>query len=155
MLRDILVDIDQHLSKRLNDDLDETITTFSIFSFGSFYHGLRDTLEVSCNDFEGQKDADRQKVEHVMDCSSSKGSFELVTITKLTHGHNSVGDRSSNIGSHDHVDRIINVDGAGTNQRYNNRGGGRRGLEAHGTENTNHEASDGIHIVSKEPTSGT
>ena len=65
-------------------------------------------IEISADGFEGEQDSNCQEVEHIMNSGASEGAFELVSVAHLSYGNNCIGDRSTNIGSHDHVDTLLN-----------------------------------------------
>ena len=68
----------------------------------------------------------------------------------MSESHNSVGDRGSNVGSHDHVNGLAGSNRLGSDQRHHNGGGGGRGLEQDSGKNTNHESGNGVGVVSQE-----
>lgn len=57
---------------------------------------------------------------------------------------------STNVGTHDHVNSLVDGDGSGTDQRDNNRGSGGGGLEEDGGQNTNHQSGNRVDIVTEE-----
>ena len=55
---------------------------------------------ITSSYFYDEEDDDSEPVEHVVDCCSSKGPTKFIAIAHLCERDESIGGRSSNIGSH-------------------------------------------------------
>jgi len=145
---ELLVRDDDSVTKRRDKLFDGSLPLFSLCGFRVLDHGTSQSIEVSSDDLNWQKDGNSHKVEHVMDGGAGKGTLELVAVSHLSHGDNGVGDRSSNVGSHNHVDTLLDADSA-SGKGDNDRGGGGGGLQKNSSKDTNHEASNGVGVVTK------
>jgi hypothetical protein len=84
--------------KRLNVFIDGATPTVAIIGkFNILDHGGGQTAEISCNEFDGEEDANSHEVEHIMDCRSSKRTFQLVTVSHLTQSNNGTGHGSTDV----------------------------------------------------------
>ena len=90
-----------------------------------------------------------------MDGGAGEGALELVTVAEVAHGDDGVGDGGADVGSHDHVDGLLDLDGPGADEGDDDGGGGRGGLEENGAENTNHEGGDGVGVGAEDGAGGT
>jgi hypothetical protein len=90
-----------------------------------------------------------------VDGGSGEGTFELVAVSQVANGNDSVGDRSTNIGSHDHVNTLTDRNRLSSNKRHNDGSGGGRRLKKNGSEDANHESGNGIGFITKEFSGGT
>lgn len=91
-LDDVLVGNDDHLGEWSNKLLDRSDPLFTITCTEVSDTKRGQTVEVSGDKFDGEEDSNGQKIEHIVDCGSSKCAFELVAISHLSHGDNGIGD---------------------------------------------------------------
>jgi hypothetical protein len=70
----------------------------------------------------------------------------------MSHSDDGVGDRGSNVGTHDHVDGSLNIE-ASRNKRHHDGGGGGRTLEKHSGKNSNHETGNWVRVVAEKRSS--
>mmetsp|Transcript_6075 Transcript_6075/g.17049 ORF Transcript_6075/g.17049 Transcript_6075/m.17049 type:complete len:590 (-) Transcript_6075:453-2222(-) len=150
-LGDTLVDNNDALSKGRDNLLDRSFPLFVILDIGVLDHGLGQGVQVSSNGFHREQDSDSHKVEHIVNGGTGKGTFELISISHLSHGNNGVGDGSSDVGSHDHVDTLFDRDGSifSSNKGDNNGGGGGGRLKKDSGKDTDHQSSNGVGVVTK------
>ena len=90
-----------------------------------------------------------------MDGGSSKCTLKFVSISQVTHSNNSVGNRSSDVSSHNHENSRLDSYRSSSYKGHNDRSGGRRRLDKNSTDNSNHNSCDGIRIISEKRSSGT
>ncbi len=57
---------------------------------------------------------------------------------------------STDVGSHDHVDTLVDGDGSGTDKGNNNGSGGGGRLEEDGGQDTNHQSSNRVDVITEE-----
>mmetsp|Transcript_14840 Transcript_14840/g.35958 ORF Transcript_14840/g.35958 Transcript_14840/m.35958 type:complete len:553 (-) Transcript_14840:1626-3284(-) len=150
----LLVDNDDALSKRGNKLLDWSLPLFSILGLEVLDTSLGEVEKVSGGSLNRKQDTNGKKVEHIVDSGSSESTLELVTISHVSHGDDSVGDRSTNIGTHNHKDSLLDRDSVGSDKGDNNGGGGGRGLKKDGGNNTNHQSGNGVHVITEKSTGG-
>lgn len=65
-----------------------------------------------------------------------------------------VGHRSSDVGSHNHVDGILNRNGPRSHERDNDGGCGGGRLEHNGNKHTDHKTGDGVGLFAKQGSGG-
>jgi hypothetical protein len=90
-----------------------------------------------------------------VDGGSGESTLELVAVSQVTNGNDGVGDRSTNVGSHDHVNTLTDRNRVSSNKRHNDGSCGGRRLKKNGSEDANHESGNGIGFVTKECSGGT
>ena len=147
---DGLVLDNDHLSKRLDVLANGSLPSLAVFRISVLGHGLGQMIEVSSDDLQRHKNSNTEEIEHVVARGSSESTLKLVGVTHLSDGNNSVGDRSTNVGSHDHVDTLAHrEDRVVTNKRHNDRGGRGGGLEEYGGKDTNHQSCNRVGVVSE------
>ena len=78
----------------------------------------------------------------IMNCARGEGAFKLLLTSHVPKGDNRVGDRGSDIRSHDDRDREIQRQGAGSNQADGQRGRKRRTLDQAGREDQQQPPTD-------------
>ncbi len=149
----LAVGLDDAFSERCNELLDGSFPSFTIRRRGILDHGSRQVTKITGCNLEGEKDAHGHVVEHIVHGGTGKGAFQLIRISQLTQRHQRVCDGSTNVGSHDHVNRLTNRNGR-TDERDNDGSGGRRRLQQDRRQDTHHETSDGVSFVTKQGTGG-
>jgi hypothetical protein len=155
ILDNILVSDNDQFSKRGNNLLDGALPLFSFVSLEVSDACSSEVFEHTRSALKGEEDSNSQKVEHVMDSGSSESTFELVSISQVTHGNDCVGNGSTDVGSHNHVDTLASRDGFSSDKRDDDRGGSRRRLKEDSGEDTNHETGNRVGFVSEKLSSGT
>lgn len=88
----VLVGLDDLAGKRSDPLLDRSDPLFSVLGLEVADAGTGKSSEVSGDELNRKEDTDSQKVEHIVDGGSSEGTFELISISHLSHGDNGVGD---------------------------------------------------------------
>mmetsp|Transcript_37548 Transcript_37548/g.82239 ORF Transcript_37548/g.82239 Transcript_37548/m.82239 type:complete len:175 (-) Transcript_37548:96-620(-) len=73
----------------------------------------------------------------------------------MAHGNDCVGDGGTDVGAHNHVDGLTDVDGAGTDEGDDDGGCGGRGLEKDGGKDTDHHGGDGVRVTAEDGSGGT
>lgn len=132
--------------------------TLPFFTFGrgkALDHSLSEVKQVPSSGFNRQQNGDRQKVEHVVNRCTGKCTFQLVAVAHMAHGNDRVGDGSTDVGTHDNVDTLLDRNRSGTDQGHGDGRGGRRRLKKDRGQNTNHDTGNGVEVISKQCTSGT
>lgn len=153
VLSDLFVGLDDEVSEGRHNSLERSGPFVAVFdSLGK--HGLGQVEEVSGDGFKGKQNNNCQEVEHVVHGGSTEGALELVSVSHLSHGDNGVGYRSSDVGSHDHVDGLSHSESS-SDESDNDGGRGRAGLQKHSGQDTNHKGSDGVGVISEQRSSCT
>ena len=73
-----------------------------------------------------------------------EAAAEVIRVREVAHGHDGVGDRGTDVGTHDHEDGDVDGELIGTNHGDNDGGSGRGRLDEHGGEHTNQEGRDWV-----------
>jgi len=117
-LDDLLVENDADaLSKRGNKFLDRSLPLFSILRLEVLDHSLSKTVQISSGGVNGKQTSDREKVEHIVNGSSSEKTFKLVTIiSHVSHDDNGAGNRGTNVGSHNQKDSLLDRNGVSSDK---------------------------------------
>ena len=152
---DLLVGNDNLLSKGGNNLLDGSLPLLSLVGLEVLDTGFGEVVKHTRGTLKGEQDGDSHEVEHIVNSGSGKGTLELVSISQVTHGNDSVGNRGTNVGSHDHVDTLASTDSIGSDERNNDRGGGRRRLKKDSGEDSDHKTGNRVGFISEEFSSGT
>jgi hypothetical protein len=143
----------KQVSERFNNLLDGSLPLFSFLGVGVPHTGLGEVEKVSGGGLNGKEDSDGHEVEHVVNSGTSESTLELVSISQVSKSDDSVGDGSTNVRSHDHVNSLLDTDRAGSDEGDNDGSSGRRGLEENSGKYPNHESGDGICFIPEKGTS--
>ena len=155
LLDEVLVGLDDAVAEGGNDLLDGTDPLVALLEGLVGEHGLGEVVEVSGGSLEGEEDEDGKEVEHVVDGGTGEGTLELVAVAEVAHGNDGVGDGGTDVGTHDHVDGLTDLDGTSTDEGDDDGGGGRGGLKKDGGKDTDHEGGDGVGLTAEDGTGGT
>ena len=91
-LDDVLVGNDNLLGKWSNESLDRSDPLASVTALEVADAGSGQSSKVSGDELDWKDDSDSQEVEHIVDGGSGECALELITISNLSQGNNSVGD---------------------------------------------------------------
>ena len=155
LLDKVLVGLDDAVAEGRNDLLDGAFPLVALLESLVGEHGLGEAVKVAGGGLEGEEDEDGKEVEHVVDGGAGEGTLELVAVAEMAHGNDGVGDGGTDVGTHDHVDGLTDLDGASTDEGDDDGGGGRGGLKEDGGKDTDHEGGDGVGLTAEDGTGGT
>lgn len=114
---------DQHLvGQRSNDRLDRSGPLLVVSNLVGG-HGFREGKKEASGDLQGEKNGNREEVEHIVDGGSGESALELVSVAEVSHRNNGVRHGSADVGSHDDKDGKLDINDCG-NKSNNNRSGG-------------------------------
>mmetsp|Transcript_8852 Transcript_8852/g.20483 ORF Transcript_8852/g.20483 Transcript_8852/m.20483 type:complete len:300 (-) Transcript_8852:207-1106(-) len=125
-LNEFLIGNDNLGSERRHDSIDGAGPLFSIPDRIFAHNGIGKIIQISGNGLDGKENGNRGKVEYVVDGRTRKGSLELIQVIQLGHGNNRIGHARTDIGTHNHVDRLTSRENIGSDEGHHN-GSGRRG----------------------------
>jgi hypothetical protein len=81
--------------------------------------------------------------------SSGEGLLQLIDVANLTERNQGIGNRRADVRSHNEVDALSGRDD-GRHERHDDTRGGAATLNEHGGDDTDHQAGNGVGIITEQ-----